>query len=143
MRQLYLASIVAYVVALALPAYPGIFKSSDTFTGWECLIHGWRIAWFWAANPLLFISWPLVYLGNRSSIATSVAALVCCLFAVGPFPWQPIVQSTTREGVTETWSSHLPVGGYLWLGSMILTLIASFTTLPRFNKPLAQELSKA
>jgi len=74
MRRLYLASIVLYLAALTLPAYPGIFKESEPFTGWECLVNGWR-AWFWVANPLLFLSWILVSLGKRSSVAPSVAAL--------------------------------------------------------------------
>ena len=130
-KPLIWASIFAYGVALLLPAVTFAISISEPVSdptvvplpGWGCLAieEGYK-AWFWWANPALFVSWIFLFCKQPIARVFTVAALCgSCWFAAS---------MSYGDG-----TSHLMAGGWMWLLSMLLADFAAVLTFAASRHP--------
>lgn len=103
---------LAYGVALVLPALSVGFPGGPyAMKGWECLFEGTSATWYWAANPLLWVGWGLLYFGKRPAKAFTMLAVASCLLFT--------LVSLQEPGQV------LLVGGWLWVASAVIADVAA------------------
>jgi hypothetical protein len=122
-------SLLAYAVSLFLQAIRGWPGWSAVLLGWLTLLSFCPANFTWLANPLVLIAWGLIFRGDRRW------AIIFSIFAVGLAASFLLCDRVINNegGAPEPIGERLS-GYWLWLCSMILAAISSFT-LNRKSKP--------
>lgn len=115
--------ILAGIIFLA-SLFLGTLKSGEegALPGFVCLFFGPIYHLGWYANPLLFLSW-LLLLVKRSSVFAIMSSVISLLLALTTFY---IEEFPANEAGSMTRVTGYGPGFYLWLASIVLTLIAAF-----------------
>jgi hypothetical protein len=125
-RKLVLASVIVFVVSLALPGYYVGGGSSSWSPGFACLLCGCLGAPAWLANPCLFATWFGLRRESALRITPVVSAVAALAFAIA-FLFQHQVPRD-EAGNMDTITAR-GLGYWLWLTSIVVALVASVVGL--------------
>ena len=112
---LTLVSMVLYALACVLPALDG-GGGRDPIPGWVCIADGAHFTpLYWSANPLLWVSWMLLFTKLPIAKIFTMGALVGSLACFAEFfkPGDP----------------GLLIGSWFWLASILVAEFAAVFTL--------------
>lgn len=127
-KRLFLASMGAYAVSLALPAFTTLHSGQLQYRyGWEALLMGaFGVAVgqpAWLANPLLWGAWGT----RRVRIVGLSLALSLLAFAVA---MMFLAINALPSDAAAKVEFHASVGFFVWLASIALAATAALTYVP-------------
>jgi hypothetical protein len=130
-NALFVASLLTYLAALALPAYrTGYNDMRQIQHGYEALLFGplgilvGQISWF--ANPFLLAAWS----ARKRPLRRHAVALALIALAIGS---SFLLGKTVAHGDAGEIPYKVAIGFYVWLASMVLAAAAAllYTHAPK------------
>lgn len=116
------ASIILFILCLFPPTfYTSGYNSTAWSSGLALLFIGWigDISWF--ANPLIFLAW--VFYKYQNYIPSLIFSLLAIGFALSFLTTESLVVSTAPHYANVV---SYGVGYYLWILSMLSSVVAAF-----------------
>jgi hypothetical protein len=116
-----------YLVACCCPSLYFVTSADEHFSrfGFVLLLIGWsgvfagQFAWF--ANLFLFLAW--IFILCRLWLTAAVIALLGILIALDTRALLGQILDADEGGVNKMHVESIGIGFYIWLGSMIITLL--------------------